>query len=182
MDNPSGLFNPIETLRLRLRCPRLEDATVVSEMMTPAVSRWLASWQMPFTIELAVKRITTAQKAASSGRAIPLVIERRQDGTPLGWIDVVRNQPDGRSATLGYWLGEAHQGHGYMREAAPAAVAAAFSLLNVEMIEAAAQPENAASFAVLRGCGMGPAGECTVFASARGREELCLRYEIKRTS
>ena len=81
---------------------------------------------------------------------------------------------------LGYWLGAAHQGHGYMREAAPAAVAAAFGRLGLEVVEAAAQPENAASFAVLRSCGMVPAGECMVLASARGREELCLRYEIQR--
>ncbi|WP_297370214.1 GNAT family N-acetyltransferase [Acidocella sp.] len=182
MDTLPDLFDPIDTHRLRLRCPRPEDAATISAMITPAVSRWLASWQVPFTIELAAKRITAAQKAAFSGRAIPLVIERRQDGAPLGWIDVVRNQPAGRSATLGYWLGEAHHGYGYMREAAPTAVAAAFSLLGLEAVEAAAQPENAASFAVLRSCGMVPAGECMVFASARGREELCLRYEIKRAS
>jgi ribosomal-protein-alanine N-acetyltransferase len=44
-------------------------------------------------------------------------------------------------------------GHGYMREAAPAAVAAAFRLRDLDALGAAAHPENALSFAVLRGCG-----------------------------
>ena len=179
MDNTPDHFNPIETARLRLRCPRPEDATAISEMMAPAVSRWLASWPTPFTIAMAAEPIMAAQKAVSLGTAMLFVIERRQDGIPLGWIGVVRNQPTDRSAMLGYWLGEMHHGHGYMREAAPATVASAFERLNLDAVEAAAQPDNAASFAVLRACRMKPAGECTVFASARGREELCLRYKIK---
>ena len=182
MDNRPDLSSPIETPRLRLRCPRQEDATSISEMMTPAVSRWLASWPVPFTAAMAAERITAARQAVSAGTALLFLIERREDGLPVGWIGVVRDRPADRSATLGYWLGEAYQRHGYMREAAPAAVAAAFSLLGLEAVEAAAQPENAASFAVLRSCGMVPAGECMVFASARQREELCLRYEIKRPS
>ena len=149
-------------------------------MMTPPVSRWLASWPAPFTAEMAAERIAAAAQANADGRALLFVIERRQDAAPVGWIGVVRDQPVGDRGILGYWLGEAHQGHGYMREAAPAAMAAAFARLGLEMVEAAAQPENAASFAVMHACGMQPAGECMVFAPARGREELCLRYEAVR--
>ena len=181
MDNLPDLLDQIETPRLRLRCPRPEDAAAISGMMTPAVSRWLASWPVPFTSAMAAERIAAARQAVSQGAALLFIVERRQDDTPLGWIGVVRDRPADASAMLGYWLGEAYQGHGYMREAAPVVVAAAFRLMGLEAVEAAAQPENAASFAVLRGCGMEPAGECTVFASARGREEFCLRYEIKRT-
>ena len=85
-----------------------------------------------------------------------------------------------RRGVLAYWLGKKHHGYGYMREAAPATVAAAFERLDLEVIEAGAQPGNAASFAILRSCGMAPAGERMVFASARGRDELCLLYEVMR--
>ena len=44
---------------------RLEDAVPVSGMMTAAVSRWVASWPVPFTPEMAVERITNARKAAT---------------------------------------------------------------------------------------------------------------------
>jgi ribosomal-protein-alanine N-acetyltransferase len=73
---------------------------------------------------------------------------------------------------VGYWLGEKHHGKGYMKELAPVALAAAFKLLDVEVIEAGAQPENTASLAVMRGCGREFTGERMVYAPARKREEL----------
>jgi len=170
----------VETARLRLRCVRLEDVVPVSAMMTAAVSRWVASWPVPFTPEMAVERITNARRAAADGRALPCAIERRSDGALVGWIGVTRETSHDRRAMLGYWLGEKHHGHGYMREAAPAAVQMAFQQLDLDVIEAAAQPENAASFAVLRGCGMAPVGERMIFAPSRSRDELCLLYEVAR--
>ena len=180
MDSYPDLFGAVETARLRLRCVRLEDAVPVSGMMTAAVSRWVASWPVPFTSEMAVERITNARKAATDGRALPCAIERRSDGALVGWIGVTRETSHERRAMLGYWLGEKHHGHGYMREAAPAAVQMAFQQLDLDVIEAAAQPENAASFAVLRGCGMAPVGERMIFAPSRSRDELCLLYEVAR--
>jgi ribosomal-protein-alanine N-acetyltransferase len=66
-----------------------------------------------------------------------------------------------------------------MREAAPATVAAAFERLELDVIEAGAQPGNAASFAVMRVCGMQPVGERDVFAAARGRHERCMFHEVR---
>jgi len=88
MDSYPDLFGAVETARLRLRCVRLEDAVPVSGMMTAAVSRWVASWPVPFTPEMAVERITNARKAATDGRALPCAIERRSDGALVGWIGV----------------------------------------------------------------------------------------------
>ena len=170
----------IETPRLRLRCVRQDDAARVSAMMTPAVSRWVATWPVPFTPEMASERIAAARDAAAVGTTLPFAVERRSDGALLGWIGVHRGATAGRRGMLGYWLGEEHQGQGYMREAAPAAVVAGFDLLGLGVVEAAAQPENAASLAVLRTCGMEPVGERTFFAPARGRDELCLFFEVMR--
>jgi ribosomal-protein-alanine N-acetyltransferase len=167
-----------DTARLRLRAPEPDDAPFLSAMMTPAVSRWVASWPVSFSPGMAVERITVARALAKKGMALPLVVERRLDGVVLGWIGVARDAADGRRGSLGYWLGEEHQDRGYMREAAPATVAAAFETLGLIVIEAAAQPGNAASLAVLRGCGMVAMGERTVFAPARGRDELCHLYEV----
>lgn len=168
----------VETARLRLRCVHLEDAMPVSAMMTAAVSRWVASWPVPFTPEMAVERITKARRAAADGKALPYALQGRSDAALIGWIGVTREASDDRRAMLGYWLGERHNGHGYMREAAPSAVQMASQQLNLDVIEAVAQPENAASFAVLRGCGMAPVGEKMIFAPSRSRDELCLLHEV----
>lgn len=67
-----------------------------------------------------------------------------------------------------------------MREATAALVPAAFGFMDIDVIEAGAQPGNVGSFAVMRALGMKPAGERMVFAPARDREELCLYYELPR--
>lgn len=171
-------FPPVGTPRLLLRCLRPGDAAGLSAMMTPAVSRWLAMWPVPFTPAMAAARIAAARRAAAEGHALPFALERRTDGALLGWAGVHRDPANPRRGTLGYWLGEAHQGSGYMREAAAAAVAAGFAVLGLDAIEAGAQPGNAASFAVMRGCGMVPVGERMLHAPARGQDELCLIYEV----
>lgn len=181
MDSNTDPFGPVETPRLRLRCVRTDDARPVSSMMTPAVSRWVATWPVPFTVEMALERIAAARRAAKDRTALPFAIERKSDGVLLGWVGVTRESPNDRSAMLGYWLGEEWHGQGYMREAAVTAVATAFEWLGLEVIEAAAQLENAASLAVLRSCGMTSVGERMIHAAARGRDERCLLYEVRRT-
>lgn len=182
MDTNADLFDPVETARLKLRCARPGDAARIAAMITPAVSQWLASWPVPFTLEMAVERIVAARKATEEREALAFVVERRSDGALLGWIGISCDAANNRRGVLGYWLGEEHHGHGYMREAAPAVVETAFEKLNLQVIEAGAQPENVASFTVLRACGMIVAGERMVFASARDRDELCLFYEIARSA
>ena len=180
MGASSDLLASLGTERLQLRCVRPEDAAQVSRLMTPAISRWVASWPVPFTPEMAAERIAAAREAAEMGRLLPFAIERRFDGVLLGWISVTRDAKDDRRGALGYWLGEEHHGYGYMREAAAVVVAAGFDRLGLEVIEAGAQPGNVDAFAVLRGCGMTPTGGRVVFAPARGHDELCLFYEAAR--
>ena len=177
MTHDAGPFEPLETTRLRLRCVEPRDAEGLSALMTPGISALVASWPIPFTSAMAYGRIQDARTAAFAGSALPCVIEGRADRALLGWIGVTRAEGRG---SLGYWLGEEHQGRGLMQEAVPVVVAAAFRLLGVDAIEAAAQPGNAASLAVLRGCGMVLTGERTIFAPARNRDELCVVYEIAR--
>ena len=79
-----------------------------------------------------------------------------------------------------YWLGEAFHGQGLMREAAPAALAEAFRLMNVARVRAAVQADNAPSLAVVALLGMVPLGEGRIWCPARGRVEPCLRCERAR--
>lgn len=165
----TGIFSPLATSRLILRVLESGDAAEVARLMTPSVARWLASWPAPMTLEMASARIGKVLAFFGEGKALPLAIVRASDSRFLGWIEIVLT-PEGQ-AGLGYWLGQDFQGHGYMREAAPAAVAAGAEYLGVHEVIAGCQPHNAASIAVLEACGLRFTGERMYFAAARGREE-----------
>lgn len=173
-------FQPLETVRLRLRCVALEDAGATAAMMTPEISRWLAYWPVPFTHDMAVARIAASRGQAQQGDALPFAIIEKASGDLIGWVMLHRDREDRRRGTFGYWFGGSSHGRGYMRELAPVAIATAFELLDLDVIEAAAQPSNAASLAVMRACGMQPTGERMVYAPARERDELCVIYEVRR--
>ena len=179
MDAP---FQPLETARLWLRCVAPDDAHAISAMMTPEVSRWVAYWPFPLTYEMAVERIESSLKLAHAGDMVPFAVVEKASDEMIGWVMFNRDIENPRRGSFGYWLGEEYHGKGYMKELAPVALAAAFKLLDVDVIEAGAQPGNAASFAVMRGCGMRFTAERIVHAPARKREELCHFYEIERTS
>jgi ribosomal-protein-alanine N-acetyltransferase len=104
----------------------------------------------------------------------------KDTGALAGWITLERRKGELRRGALGYWLGEAYHGRGFAREALVAVVRAGFGLLDVDVIEAGAQTENAKSFAVMRACGMSEAGMRMVYAASRCRSELCQFYEIGR--
>jgi ribosomal-protein-alanine N-acetyltransferase len=173
-------FPPLETTRLTLRCVSLEDAAATAMMMTPEVSRWVASWPVPFTQQMALERIRTSREAALAGDALPFAIIEKASGELVGWFVIQRGITNRQHGDVGYWFGEKHHGKGYMRELAPVALAAGFELLDLEAIDATVQPGNAASIAVILSCGMRPIGERMYYASARQRNELCLVYQIKR--
>ena len=171
----------VETARLRLRSVDERDAPAAARLMTPAVSQWLASWPSPLDEAGAAARLRRMREATTLGQALCFAIEPREAGTLMGLVMIVRTKYDVRRGDLGYWLGERFHRHGYMAEAATAAVAEAFTRLELDAIEAGAQPGNEASFATMRRLGMRLIDERPVWAESRGREERCAYYEITRT-
>jgi ribosomal-protein-alanine N-acetyltransferase len=174
------LLNSIETLRLRLRCPELDDVDVLPQLLTEGVSRWVAAWPLPLTREMALEKVTRARADAASGSALPYIIESKSNLRPIGWVGVTRKAES--AATLGYWLGEEHHGCGLMREAAEPVVETAFRVMGLETIDAAAQLGNSASFAVLRHCGFREVGSRMIYAPARDRLEMCIAFQANRSS
>lgn len=170
------------TPRLRLRAPGNADAADLARLMAPRISARLASWP-PFMVPgTARMRVEQATEARAAGAALPLVITRRSDGTVMGWVAASRADADPSRALVTYWLGEAFQGQGYMREAARPALAEAFRVLGVNEVRAAVQPDNQASRAVLAGMGMRFLTHGRIWCSARAREEVCEWWAIERPS
>ncbi|MBU8544695.1 MULTISPECIES: GNAT family N-acetyltransferase [Roseomonadaceae] len=170
----------VYTHRLCLRLPSVDDASALAGLMGPEISARLASWPVHLSLAAATQRICDARAAAKAGLALPLLITRRENGEILGWISAARSEGDHNRAALTYWLGNHVQGEGVMREAAPAALAAAFNRLGVTEIRAAVQTDNLASRAVLRGLGMRPLGHGHIWCAARGREEQCEWWGLPR--
>jgi ribosomal-protein-alanine N-acetyltransferase len=158
----------------------LDDALGIAQMMTPAISRWVASWPEQCTAEIAAEKIRAGRARAEEGDALPLVIVVRDGNLIAGWLGIYRDKEDRRRGAVGYWLGEVHQGKGYLRELMPHFLAAGYAALDLDVIEAMIQPENAASIAVIEGSGMRFVGEGMHYAAARQRDERCLRYELRR--
>jgi ribosomal-protein-alanine N-acetyltransferase len=179
MKDKDGLW-VIETERVRLRCPETHDAAALERMVTPAVSRWLLSWSDTAGADEVADRIDKARAAVTGGGALFFVIELQAARTPIGWISVVRWNSYSRVGAIGYWLGEAYHGRGYMTEAAGAAVAFAFTHLDLDVIEAGANPLNDRSIAVMRRLGMTAASERVMWAASRGRDECCVIFELTR--
>lgn len=177
---PSEPFAPIETDRLHLRCVALGDAAATAALMTEGVSRWLASWPVPFTAEMARRRIEAVRERACRKDMAPFAIILKETGALAGWMSLERCTAAPRRGALGYWLGEAFHGQGLAQEALVAVLRAGFGLLDLDVIEAGAQPENAKSLAMMRACGMSAAGKRMVYAASRCRRELCQFYEIGR--
>jgi ribosomal-protein-alanine N-acetyltransferase len=156
----------------------MEDADALCELLTPEISRWMASWPFPFTAAMARSRIDAARSSGLNRGAMHCVIECEKK--IIGSIEVDRSRHIPTVGELGFWIGEKYQGFGYAREAAGAMVAAAFPFLDVAVIEAGAQPANRSSFAVMQTLGMRYAGQRLVYAAARERNEVCHFYAIER--
>lgn len=159
---------PLFTARLSLRPPILGDASALAALMTPGISRWVARWPIPFTVEMAQSRIADALEGMAQGRTLFCIIERQ--GALAGCIGGAR-LPNTDRASFGFWLGEPHHGQALMQEAAPAFVEALRARLALTSIEAACQPENHGSAKVLKACGLHRIGNRIEHAPARNREE-----------
>ena len=174
----------MEIARLRLRPPRPADAPALSALMTPAVSRWLASWPVPFTTEMAAARIAQSLDAMAAGQALVCAVEHQ--GAFVGWLrgsaksgSDLRGRIDGTDrGEFGYWLGEPWHGRGFMQEAVPPYLAAIRGRLALRSIEATCQADNNRSARVLAACGLRRVGTRLLFSSARGREEPVDVWEL----
>jgi ribosomal-protein-alanine N-acetyltransferase len=70
--------------------------------------------------------------------------------------------------TLGYWIGEAYAGQGYMREGLELLLGFCFSELGLHRVEAACLPSNAASRGLLMATGFSEDGFARKYLKIRG--------------
>ncbi|MGB0497732.1 MAG: GNAT family N-acetyltransferase [Rubricella sp.] len=164
----------IEAPRLVLRLPRLSDHIDWVRLRREGrdfIEPWEPAWSGDhFTRSAFRSRVSWSRQAARDGRALPLFLERREDGALLGAItlDHIRMGP-AKSGTVGYWIGEPFARQGYMAEALDALVDHAFHRMSLSRIDAACLEENAASRALLARCGFEQVGRAPAYLEIAGR-------------
>lgn len=171
----SGL---IETPRLRLRLPRLDDAATLAALITPKISAFTATWPYPYSSGQAQDRLATVVAANAQQTGFFRAMTHRTDDVMIGWLAVGLADDSIHTGILSYWIGEDFQGRGYLGEALPGFVRAAADALSLARITAGARPDNAASIAAMQRLGMRKTGEGMHFVPARNREELCVFYAL----
>jgi RimJ/RimL family protein N-acetyltransferase len=142
-----GSIPVLETKRLALRAPRLEDAKMVATLANDRrIAENTARIPHPYTLSDAESFIGGAAK---SGEAVFLVTLR--DATVIGACGVVFQYEE--TPELGYWLGVPFWGKGYATEALHAVIDYAFADLGHDALQAGARVTNPASRRVLEKCG-----------------------------
>ena len=143
-----GSIPVLETKRVSLRAPRLEDAKTVAGLANDRrIAENTARIPHPYKLTDAESFIAGANKSA--GAAVFLVTLR--DGTVIGACGVVNIE--GQPSELGYWLGVAYWGKGYATEALHAVIDYTFTDLEHSALQAGARVTNPASRRVLEKCG-----------------------------
>lgn len=176
----------IETERLSLRQPAHSDFRPWTSLRAEShdfLTPWEPAWSVDHLSRKAfTNRVHWAQRSVTSGTALPLFLERREDGVLIGAItlDNIRRGPS-QAGTLGYWTGEPFARNGYMREAILALVHYAFVQLDLSRIEAACLPENKPSRALLERCTFKYEGVAQSYLQIGGRWRTHVLYAALRS-
>jgi RimJ/RimL family protein N-acetyltransferase len=146
----------VETERLLLRRPHLDDATAVFERYAsdPDVTRYLG-WQRHESMADTSAFLAFSDAEWERWPAGPYLVFSRRDGTLLGSSGLMFVAPD--HAATGYVLAKEAWGHGYATETLHAVVGIA-SRVGVRRLHALCHPDHAASRRVLEKCGFGRRG------------------------
>jgi|SRR5665213_3690554 len=143
-----GSIPVLETKRLALRAPRLEDAKKVTALANDRrIAENTARIPHPYKISDAESFIGGANKSGEAAFLVTL----RDDDTIIGACGIMFHYD--ATPELGYWLGVPYWGKGYATEALHAVIDYAFIDLEHEVLEAGARVTNPASRRVLEKCG-----------------------------
>jgi RimJ/RimL family protein N-acetyltransferase len=141
----------LETKRLALRAPRLEDAKMIAVLANDRrIAENTARIPHPYKLSDAESFIGTANKG---DEALFLITARDgvNKGAIMGACSFVTQ--DNAAPELGYWLGVEHWGNGYATEALHALIDYAFGEFDHIALQAGARVTNPGSRRVLEKCG-----------------------------
>jgi len=135
----------LETERLTLRAPRLEDVKAIALIANDRrIAENTARIPHPYGVDDA-RGFIAAVNRGDGEVAFAITL----DGAVIGVCGI---DPREGGQEIGYWLGAAYWGHGYATETVRALVDYAFGVLEHEALVAGARVSNPASRRVLEKC------------------------------
>ena len=145
----------LETERLILRPFVLEDAEAMYRNWAsdPEVTKFL-SWPTYKSVEDANYILNIWVPQYEDMTFYQWAIELKELGEPIGSISVVNHDDLVEMAEIGFCVGKNWWGQGIMTEAAKSVINFLFGDVGVQRIEAGHDPNNPASGAVQRKCGL----------------------------
>jgi ribosomal-protein-alanine N-acetyltransferase len=154
-----------------LRAPQMSDHAEWSALRAASrdfLSPWEPTWPADDLTRAAFRRrIRRYAEDQRSDLAYPFFIFRKTDSVLVGGLTLANiRRGCAQAASLGYWMGAAYAGQGYMTAAVDTILPFAFGTLRLHRVEAACIPANDVSIRLLEKTGFQREG----FA----REYLCI--------
>ena len=135
----------IKTSRLSLRSISAADVDDIYEIFSNVeVMRYWSTPPLP-SRDAASKLVAEIHEGFKRHELLKWGIALRTDDTLIGSVTIFHPDFTHRRAEIGYALGRAHWGKGYMQEALKAILNYAFTVLTFHRIEADVDPRNTAS-------------------------------------
>ncbi|MFS8035937.1 GNAT family N-acetyltransferase [Xanthobacter sp. AM11] len=169
----------LETERLVLRAPRIEDVAAVAEL---ANNRKIAEMtaNLPFPYRPSDAHAFVETLAATPESATFALFLKREGALCLaGMCSFGRRAPE-PAPEIGYWIGEPFWGLGIATEAARAVIDYAFSETGLSLILGSARVVNPASRRVLEKCGFQWSGVGLTRVKALGASVPVDRFQLDR--
>ena len=150
---PLAAPNPIETGRLRVRLAAESDLPALLEVNgSEEVTALLpyTRWTSMADGEAWFQRMKNIQ---DTGLALQFVVANKSTDIAIGTCLLFRFEEGSARAELGYVLGRAHWGRGYMQEALEALIGCVFESMGLRRLEAEVDTRNRASARLLQRLG-----------------------------
>lgn len=157
-----------------LRAPEARDYQDWSELREASrgfLTPWEPTWASDELSRGSYKyKLRRYAEDARDDKAYALFVFREEDDALLGGVTLSNiRRGVAQTASLGYWAGQCFAGQGYITAAVNAVVRYSFDDLELHRVEAACQPDNAASRRVLEKAGFTPEGQARAYLKINGQ-------------
>ncbi|MGF1621343.1 MAG: GNAT family N-acetyltransferase [Rhodomicrobiaceae bacterium] len=178
---PEILRAPIETRRLILRLPAVDDIPAISRLINdPVIAHATGTIRYPYPPSSAWSWIAGIGKIGRKGAFhMPYLLTLRSNPRLFAGAAGVSIHP-ARPPEIGYWLGRDFRRKGYASEAARALISLVFEKSDADAVGAGARTVNPASQHVLRSAGMRRVGVGRIRSLQLGRYVPVILFRIER--
>jgi ribosomal-protein-alanine N-acetyltransferase len=182
---PDRQPQPLAGEGLVLRRPVMEDFAQwrrLREESRDFLQPWEPRWPHDDLTQSGFRaRIRRYRREAAEASGFTYFVFDAPSGELLGGLGLTNLRwGAGRSAQLGYWMGERHAGKSVMGRAVRLACAAAFEALALERVEAACLPGNERSVRLLEHAGFEREGRASDYLEINGERRDHLLYALTR--